>query len=125
MKMRSVVLRSDSKMLLAAPARPMPREISDALGKMIANHPDVLEAHLPFCLIQNVMQQPAQVLVVVFKSSTNLESVSQCISARLLDILPFDTDLLVLPLEYSNPVCSSVRNVHCRIYQQPPAGTHV
>ena len=53
-----------TKLLLGAPATPMPKTISDAIAELAASVPGVLEAHLPQCFAAGIMNAPTQTSVV-------------------------------------------------------------
>ncbi len=113
--MRTIKLTRDTKALIRAPANPMPHELSATLGELMADYPDVLEAHLPYCF-PDAMEKPDQILVAIFKSFISAETTLQSIGSRLPNVLPADMELLVLPLDETDPLCRSVRSPRCQIY---------
>ena len=50
---------------IGPPAKPMPKEISDAIGTAVGKIAEIGEAHLPMVYIKGHVDPPAQVLVVV------------------------------------------------------------
>lgn len=50
---------------IGPPAKPIPKQISDAIGKALAKIDEIEEAHLPMVYIKGHIDPPAQVLVVV------------------------------------------------------------
>jgi hypothetical protein len=105
-----------TKVYLGAPAKPMPIEISEAIGHLACTLPEVIEAHLPQCYIPDMMEAPAQVLVLILSSKTNLESILRSITVRLPDILPPGMPLDVLPFLADNQLVSNVRAAQCRVF---------
>jgi hypothetical protein len=117
--MRIIYPQPGSKMLIAAPAKPMPKEISDALMRMAENYSDILEAHLPYCFIPDIMKEPSQILVLILKSGFCLDPIVKSIGVRLTDILPLPGELLLMPIDETNQLCKPVRNARCKIYSKP------
>jgi hypothetical protein len=104
-----------AKILLGAPARPMPRERSDAISNLVASIGGITEAHLPQCFLAGAMQAPAQVLVVVVDPNADQEAVLNGIGAGLSRILGTGETLDVLPIKLSNAILENVRGAGCRI----------
>jgi|SRR5215471_4692849 len=50
---------------IGPPAKPIPKEISDAIGTALGKISEIEEAHLPMVYIKGHIDPPAQVLVVV------------------------------------------------------------
>ena len=50
---------------IGAPAEPIPKQISDAIGTELGNIPEILEAHLPLVYIKGLIDPPTQILFVV------------------------------------------------------------
>lgn len=121
MKSEIISVPGETKVLIAAPAQPMSKETSDALGNMLANFPTILEAHLPYCFIPNCMEVPSQILIMVLKSGTNVNAISGPIGGRLLDILPSDGKLLILPLYQDSPLVELIRRVGFLIFRRDTA----
>ncbi len=113
-----VQITSDTKVLIAAPAKPMSREISDSIGNMVANFPAVLEAHLPYCHILNVMKEPAQVLVLILEELTDFETIAPAVCGRLPDILPTEMSLMILPISKESSVAEKIRATQCQVFER-------
>src|SRR5438128_656236 len=97
-----------TKLLIAAPANPMPQAIAEALGRMVASYPDVIAAHLPYCFVPDFMKEPGQVLVVILRSGSQAKTILRSIETRLSDILPPGMELFLLPLDETNALCPKV-----------------
>ena len=54
-----------TKAYIRAPAQPIPKEISEAIGVGLGKIPEVLEAHLPMIYIEGLIDPPTQILMVV------------------------------------------------------------
>ena len=63
------------------PAKPISKEISDAIGAALGKIPEILEAHLPMVYIKGHIDPPAQVLVIV------LEENSTSTDAKIVEVL--------------------------------------
>jgi hypothetical protein len=50
---------------IGPPAKPIPKQISDAIGTALGKITEIEEAHLPMVYIKGHIDPPAQVLVVV------------------------------------------------------------
>jgi hypothetical protein len=105
-----------TKVYFGAPAKPMPIEISEAIGHLACTSPEVIEAHLPQCYMPGMMEAPAQVLVLILSSKANLESILRGITVRLPDILAPGMPLDILPLLADNQLVNNVRAAHCRLF---------
>jgi len=109
-------LTSEAKVLIAAPARPMAKEVADGISKLVACYPQVVEAHLPYCMIFDVMEQPAQILALTTKTMAEFQQVSQEIATRLPNVLPSVMALTIIFAEKESTFLEKVRGVRCRIY---------
>ena len=47
----------------------MPQALSDAIGEMVRGVPGVHEAHLPQCYVKDIVEPPAQILVLVLDAA--------------------------------------------------------
>jgi len=66
---------------IGPPAKPIPKEISGAIGAALGKIPEILEAHLPMVYIKGHIDPPAQVLVIV------LEENSTSTDAKIVEVL--------------------------------------
>jgi len=105
-----------SQVLLGAPAQPMPKSISDAIAQLVSAVDAVTEAHLPQCFVVDVMEKPAQILVVLIAPGSNAESVFHEIGEGLRGILSDGEFLDVWPVQSGNSMLSDVRGAGCEIY---------
>jgi hypothetical protein len=96
----------------------MAAEVSSALGKMVANFPEVVEAHLPYCFIQGLMDEPSQIMVIVLASAADFQTIAGPMTRRLSGITPSEKPILILPLTCSSPVVESVRRVGCEVFRR-------
>jgi hypothetical protein len=93
----------------------MPRERSDALGRLVASIDGIIEAHLPQCFLVGVMESPAQVLVIVVDPAANQQAILNAIGEGLSQVLPIDKLLDVLPVKPESPMLKDVRSAGCSI----------
>jgi hypothetical protein len=54
---------------IGPPAKPIPKQISDAIGLELGKIPGILEAHLPMVYIKGMIDPPAQILAVVLEEN--------------------------------------------------------
>jgi len=50
---------------MGRPAKPIPKQILNAIGAGLGEIPDILEAHLPMVYIKGMIDPPSQILFVV------------------------------------------------------------
>jgi len=55
---------------IGPPAKPIQKEISDAIGAALGKIPEILEVHLPMVYIEGHIDPPAQVLVIVLEENS-------------------------------------------------------
>jgi hypothetical protein len=113
-------IRLGSAVLLGAPAKPMPQAQSQVIGEMIRSVAGVREAYLPQCFVREVMEAPAQVLVLVIDKAANLQSVLDAVSEGLTRVLPPGTHLDVWPMRVGDNLLSTVRGTRTHIHCPPP-----
>jgi hypothetical protein len=113
--MEPLRIAAGSKVLLGAPASPLPNNVTAAIREVVSQLPGVLEAHLPQCFVAGVIDPPAQVLVIVVKSNASKALALELLSVRLPRILPEGLYLDVWPLELGHLSLTSVRKANCRI----------
>lgn len=107
-----------SPVYLGAPAIPMDAEVVEALALMVAAHPEVQEAHLPQCWIQNVMPKAAQILVIV--SEFDATGAIKRLESEVSGILPKESHLDIWWVTADHSMLPAVRNAGCRIFERPP-----
>ena len=76
---------------IGPPAKPMPKQISDAIGTALGMIPEIVEAHLPMIYIKGHIDPPAQVLVVVLQE--NRPSPQAKIAKALRGVLPTNSHM--------------------------------
>jgi hypothetical protein len=54
---------------IGPPAKPIPKQISDAIGTELGKITEILEVHLPLVYIKGLIDPPAQILFVVVEES--------------------------------------------------------
>jgi hypothetical protein len=115
MAIRELRIPAGVSLLIGAPAKPMSQEISTAIGKLAESIDGVVEAHLPQMFAIGVMEEPAQVLVVVISESSSLGNIIDQLSVGLIDILPDGVHLDILPLGGSSTLINDIQGTGCRI----------
>jgi hypothetical protein len=114
--MRTLTIPVGSKVFLGAPAKPMPRERSDAIAELVASIKGVTEAHLPQCFAIGAMTGPAQVLAIVIDPRANEGEILSSIANGLSRILPSGEHLDVWPLRSGSAMHRDVQGTRCSIH---------
>ena len=112
-------IEAGTQVLIAAPANPMPAAQSAAIADALSRVAGVEEAHLPYCFIPGLMDEPAQVLVVV-TGGRGAEEVLHDVNCALARLLTEDTRLDIIPLNRESGMLKSVRAVGCQILGARP-----
>jgi hypothetical protein len=92
---------------IGPPAKPMPKEISDAIGTALGNIAEIREAHLPMVYIKGHIDPPAQVLVVVLDE--NAPSPHAKITERLRTVLPTNSHVDIMELHPGDTNLPTIR----------------
>ena len=92
---------------IGPPAKPIPKQISDAIGTELGKIPDILEAHLPMIYIKGQIDPPAQVLVVVLEE--NKPSPQAKITEMLKAVLPTNSYMDITELHPGDPKLPTIR----------------
>jgi hypothetical protein len=114
--MRQLSIVAGAKMLIGTPAKPMPRERSEAIARLVSSIAGVSEAHLPQCFAVGAMESPAQILVLAIDPAADQQLVLASIDEGLSRIIPENEHLDVWPLSPENPMLNSVRPAGCQIF---------
>jgi hypothetical protein len=115
MAVRKMNIPAGTALFIGAPARPMDNRISIAIGRLIDSIKGVAEAHLPQMFAVNVMEEPAQVLVLLLHRNANAEQVARELELGLPQILPEGAHLDVWPMPINHPMADDVRRTGCMI----------
>jgi len=62
---------------IGSPAKPIPKQISDAIGTALGKIPEIVEAHLPMVYIKGQIDPTAQVLVVVLEENRRFSNTAR------------------------------------------------
>jgi hypothetical protein len=92
---------------IGPPAKPIPKQISDAIGTALGKIPEIVEAHLPMVYIKEQIDPPAQVLVVVLEE--NKPSPQARISEALRAALPTNSHMDVTESDPGDPKLTTIR----------------
>ena len=117
---RQISVPSGAKILIGAPAHPMPKARSHEIAQMVAGINGILEAHLPQFFIVGVSERPAQVLFVSLDESANKDSVLGRIGDGLIRVLPKGEYLDVWPIDHNDSILVEVRQAGCEIFRSTP-----
>lgn len=117
--MQKIEIPNGTMVLIGAPAKPVSHEILEALGNMVANFPEIIEAHLSQCFAIGLMKAPTQVLVLIAESKSNKNDTFRKIMGRLPDILLDGMELDIWPIQMNSGFTPMIRDAKCQIYQRP------
>lgn len=115
----SLRIPAGSKVLTGAPARTPSAKLVAVLTKAVSETRGVIEAHLPLCLIEGAMSEPALVLVVGVRNVSSCDALIDDLQIRINAALSQDEYLDVWPLNTDDSVLGAVRKARCQIF--PPA----
>jgi len=106
-------LSEGTEVFIGPPAKPLPPQISAALGKSLGKLAEILEAHLPQMYAPGKLDPPAQVLVVVLEDDA--VSLEPAIGRVISTILPSTAYLDVMELRTNSPLLPTVRMCGCAL----------
>jgi hypothetical protein len=118
--MKPLNIPKGSVVVLGEPAKPMPQFQANAITEMVRGIVGIQEAYLPQCYVKEVMEAPAQVLVLVLANTANYQSVMDSIGQGLAHILPQGMNLDVWPMDDRHRLLSTVRGTQTHIHRLPP-----
>ena len=104
-----------TSLIIGPPAIPMEESLSTAIGKLTESIEGILEAHLPQMFIIGVMEEPAQVLVIVRDDNADHAVIAEQLGLGLKQILPRGMHLDVWPISVGHAMLKSVRETGCKI----------
>ena len=106
--MKPLTISKGTSVYLGRPAKPMPQEVSAAIGKMVDGIPAVREAYLPQCYVKAVVEPATQILVLVMDDPGN-QTVLDAVGEGLSRVLPEGMHLDVWPLEPDHDLVATIR----------------
>ena len=115
MSMKELKIPAGSAMFIGAPARPMDQRISIEIGKLTDSIDGIFEAHLPQLFVPEVMEEPAQVLVVILRQNANLKEIADELGSGLSRVLPEGAHLDLWPIPLGHQMVDDVRRTGCLI----------
>jgi hypothetical protein len=110
-----LTIPSGTPIMLGTPAVPMEETLLQSIGTMLLNVDGVVEAHLPQCFAMDVMERPAQVLVVVIESNASSEDVVDEVLLGLATVLPEDIQLDVWSMDAQHSLLATVQATKSRL----------
>ena len=102
-------------MFLGAPADPLPRGITLTIAGAVSRWLGVIEAHLPQCYAPGVIDDPAQILVLVVRQGEAVRNLVARAGRELGNILPDGTHLDMWVIGADDKFLPIVREAGCRI----------
>ena len=92
---------------IGPPAKPIPKQVSDAIGLQLGKIAEIEEAHLPMVYIKGHIDPPAQVLVVVLDERA--PSPQARIAETLGAVLPTDFHMDITELHPGDANLPTIR----------------
>jgi hypothetical protein len=92
---------------IGPPAKPIPKQLSDAIGTALGEIGEIEEAHLPMFYIKGYIDPPAQILVVVLEE--NAPSPQARIAEALRSVLPTNSHMDIKELHPSDKSLPTIR----------------
>jgi hypothetical protein len=92
---------------IGPPAKPIPKQVSDAIGTALGKIPEILEAHLPMVYIEGIIDPPAQVLVVLVEE--NRPSPQAKITEAIRAVWPPDSHMDIIESQPSDATLPTIR----------------
>ena len=92
---------------IGPPAKPIPKQISDAIGTALGKIAEIEEAHLPMVYIKGHIDPPAQVLVVVLDEHSPSPQVR--IAETLAGVLPTNSHIDITELHRGDTNLPTIR----------------
>ena len=92
---------------MGRPAKPIPKQVSDAIGLQLGKIAEIEEAHLPMVYIKGHIDPPAQVLVVVLDE--HAPSPQARIAETLGAVLPIDFHMEITDLHPGDKNLPTIR----------------
>ena len=118
--MRLLDVPAGTRVLLGAPAKPMPLALSNAIADLVRSIAGVHEAYLPQCFIMDAMEAPCQVLVLVLDGTADRQRVLEQVGEGLERVLPRGMHLDIWPMVGASELLTTVRDTRTHIHCQPP-----
>ena len=106
--------------MLGRPAQPMAQALSGSIAQMVRGIAGIREAYLPHCFVKEVVEPPAQVLVLVLDAGADRERVLSSVGDGLAQVLPQGILLDVWLLSEGDSLLDTVRGTRMHIHCQPP-----
>jgi hypothetical protein len=117
--MKPLMMPKGTNVFLGRPAKPMPQELSSAIGKMVQAIDGIREAFLPQCYAEGAVDPPAQILVLVLDNPADQKTLD-AVGQGLTRILPQGMHLDVWPLDGSHSLLSTIRGTRMHVHTDPP-----
>jgi|SRR5689334_5184732 len=102
---------------IGPPAKPIPKQVSDAIGVQLGKIGGIEEAHLPMVYIKGHIDPPAQVLVVVLDQ--NSPSSQAKITEALRAVLPTNAHMDITELHPGDPNLPTIRATGTQLNLNP------
>lgn len=96
-----------TEIYIGPPAKPMPKQVSDAIGRALGAIPEIEEAHLPMVYIKGHIDPPAQIVFVVINE--NGPSPREKIRELLKTALPTNSHIDILESHQRDPNLPTIR----------------
>lgn len=112
--MKPLTIPKDTSVFLGRPAKPMPQQLSDAIGEMVRGIVGIREAYLPQCYVKDIVEPPAQIMVLVLDNADD-QTVLDAVGQGLSRVLPQGVHLDVWPLSDGHSLLDTIRGTRMQI----------
>ena len=92
---------------IGAPAKPLPKQLTETIGTELGKIPEILEVHLPQVYIEGLVDPPTQILFVIVDE--NRPSPQKEIMEVMKRILPVNFYLDITEMHPTNPQLPAIR----------------
>lgn len=100
-------IAAGTEVYIGPPSKPIPKQISNAIGAGLSQIPEIVEAHLPMVFAPGHIDPAAQVLVVVLKENT--ASPQEKIADVLRVVLPENSHMDVMESHSGDALLQTIR----------------
>jgi hypothetical protein len=101
-----------------APLNPLPNDLVENIAQLVSRSSEIIEAHLPVCLIEGMMKVPAFILFLGVGDVSRSAGLMENIENALTSILPTGPHLDVWPLSMADPILHGIRKANCIIFER-------
>jgi hypothetical protein len=102
-----------SQMFIGPPAKPMPSEITRAIGAAVGKFSQIEEAHMPMIFMKGRIDPPAQVLVLVMQKQ--IPGLLPRIMDSVQPLIPAGSHLDAFEFPTNHPMLATIRSTRTEL----------